>query len=66
METSPELKFRRIIFKIMFGHDYFKERQSLNEFLAGTFCCRLKLKRDYYQKTVIALQKQINDFFSKN
>jgi hypothetical protein len=54
------------LYKIMFGHDYFNERQSLNEFLAGTFCCRLKLKRDYYQKTVITLQEQINDFFSKS
>lgn len=71
VEYSVQAKFDSYsdwlrLYKIMFGHDYFKERQSLNEFLAGTFCCRLKLKRDYYQKTVIALQKQINDFFSKS
>jgi hypothetical protein len=53
------------IYKIMFGREYFKNHQNLKDFLAGAFCCKLKLKRDYYQETVNSLQGEITAFFSK-
>ena len=53
------------IYKIMFGREYFKDHQNLKDLLAGAFCCKLKLKRDYYQETVNSLQGEITAFFSK-
>ena len=52
-------------YKIMFGHEYFKNHQNLKDLLAGAFCCKLKLKREYYQETVNSLQGEITAFFSK-
>ena len=53
------------IYKIMFGREYFKDHQNLKDLLAGAFCCKLKLKRKYYQETVNSLQGEITEFFSK-
>ncbi len=53
------------IYKIMFGREYFNNHQNLKDLLAGAFCCKLKLKREYYQASVNSLQGEITAFFSK-
>ena len=58
---SPWLR----LYKLMFAYDYFKELQNLYDLLAGAFCCKLKLKKDYYQATVKSLQGKIDMFYPK-
>ena len=53
------------LYKCMFARDYFEEHQNLTDLLAGTFCCKLKLKREYYQASVKSIQDEIKEFFSK-
>ena len=53
------------LYKRMFARDYFEDHQNLKDLLAGTFCCKLKLKREYYQASLKSIQDEIKDFFSK-
>jgi hypothetical protein len=53
------------LYKCMFARDYFEDHQNLKDLLAGTFCCKLKLKREYYQASVKSIQDEIKEFFSK-
>ena len=51
-----------IIYKIIFEQSFFSVHQNLYDLLAGTFSVKIKLKKTYYQKKVMELEKKINTF----
>lgn len=51
------------LYKVLFEYDFFNEYQNITDFLAGAFCCRLKLKREYYLEITRSLQERINGLF---
>jgi hypothetical protein len=54
------------LYKVLFEYDFFNEYQNITDFLAGAFCCRLKLKREYYIEITRSLQERINGLFVIN
>lgn len=54
------------LYKVLFEYDFFNEYQNITDFLAGAFCCRLKLKREYYLEITRSLQERINGLFFIN
>jgi len=54
------------LYKVLFEYDFFNEYQNITDFLAGAFCCRLKLKREYYLEITRSLQERINGMFVIN
>ena len=57
---APWLTF----YKALFEYDYFNVHQNITDFLAGAFCCRLKLKRAYYLEITKSLQERIDRLFT--
>jgi hypothetical protein len=52
------------LYKGLFEYDYFNVHQNITDFLAGAFCCRLKLKRAYYLEITKSLQERIDRIFT--
>lgn len=52
------------LYKGLFEYDYFNVHQNITDFLAGAFCCRLKLKRSYYLEITKSLQERIDRIFT--
>lgn len=52
------------LYKGLFEYDYFNVHQNITDFLAGAFCCRLKLKRAYYLEITKSLQERIDSVFT--